>query len=153
MLLDYVFGDTFHTEDLDLETLPVGQGILYERQGLFVDLVHVDGKTSCCVQPPATTVALEMLGLLMGDQELEIFEISFAVVAPWPRQELFDIGLLSLLLAHLRASKETMALAALYIEAFCVETATTIGWFWLARSQLLRRVQLLMRCCRLAGLD
>jgi hypothetical protein len=57
--------------------------------------------TSSCVQPPPTSVALEMLCLLMRNQELEIFKISLAVVTPWSRQELLDVGLLSLLLAHL----------------------------------------------------
>lgn len=59
-------------------------------------------RTSSCVEPPSTTVALEVLCLLMRDQELQIFKVSLAVVTPWSRQELLDIGLLSLLLAHLR---------------------------------------------------
>jgi hypothetical protein len=62
-------------------------------------------RTSCCVQPPATAVALEVLGLLMRDEELQILKVSLAVVAPRARQELLHVGLLSLLLPHCYVSR------------------------------------------------
>ena len=45
MLIEDILWDTFHTEDLDLETLPVRERILDVIKSLFVDLVHVDGET------------------------------------------------------------------------------------------------------------
>lgn len=69
--------------------------------------------TSCSVQPTTATVAFEMLCLLMRDQELQVFEITFAlewsvgvrlesdvqlgehkltVVTPWALKELLDVG-------------------------------------------------------------
>lgn len=58
-------------------------------------------RTSRGIKPPATSVAFEVFRFLVGNQELQVLEISFAVVAPWSRQELFHVRLLSLLLSHL----------------------------------------------------
>ena len=35
-------------------------------------------RTSGCIQPPSTLVAFEMLRLLVGNQEFQIFEVSLA---------------------------------------------------------------------------
>ena len=50
VLLHNVLGHTFHSEDLDLEALSVGKGILDTGKGFLVDLIHVDRKT-CAGQP------------------------------------------------------------------------------------------------------
>ena len=141
LLLD-VLGDTFHSEDLDVQALAVREGILDMRQGLLVDLVHVHGETyeerkcvlavsddlagrlvgrwltSGGVQTATTSVAFEVFGLLMGDEKLQVLEITLAysgsassgcahacreltVVAPWSVDELLNVGVGALLLAHL----------------------------------------------------
>lgn len=53
-----------------------------------------------------------MLRLLMVDQDLEIVEVALAVVTPWPRQYLFDIGVTSLLLRHDGAVYELSIMAS-----------------------------------------
>ena len=57
--------------------------------------------TSSGVQTTSTSVAFEVLGLLMIDENLQIVEITFAIITPWSRQDLFDIWMASLLLRHL----------------------------------------------------
>lgn len=82
-----------------------------------MDLAHVYGKsfdqsahdsestkrslTSCSVQSSPTSFTLEVLRFLMVDQDFLVIEITLAVVAPWPAQDLFHIRLSTLLLAHL----------------------------------------------------
>jgi len=61
--------------------------------------------TSSRVQATPTSVAFEVLGLLMVDEDLEVVEVTFTVVAPWSRQDFFHIGVASLLLRHLVACK------------------------------------------------
>jgi hypothetical protein len=56
--------------------------------------------TSSSVQPPSTSFALEMLGLLMRNENLEIIEISFAIITPRPSKQFFQIGMTALLLDH-----------------------------------------------------
>ena len=36
----------------------------------------------------------------MRDENLQIIEVTLTVVAPWSSEDLFDIGVLSLALAH-----------------------------------------------------
>ena len=36
----------------------------------------------------------------MIDEDFEIIEAAFAIVTPWPGQDLFDIGMTPLLLSH-----------------------------------------------------
>lgn len=55
--------------------------------------------TSCGIQPPATSFAFKMFRLLVRDEDLEIFEIALAIVAPWASEELLDGGTTSFL-AH-----------------------------------------------------
>ena len=57
--------------------------------------------TSSCVQTAPTSVAFEMLCFLMIDENLEVVKITFTVIAPWSRQDFFDIWVASLLLRHL----------------------------------------------------
>lgn len=45
VLVYYLGGDTFHTEDLQLETLTAGIGIFNVSERLLVDLVHMHGET------------------------------------------------------------------------------------------------------------
>ena len=40
--------------------------------------LHVPRRTSCSIQSTATSVAFEVLGFLVGDEELEIFKVTFA---------------------------------------------------------------------------
>lgn len=62
----------------------------------YNDGVH----TSCSVQASSTAVAFEVLCLLMRNKELQILEVSLAIVAPRPRQQLLDVGVAALLLSH-----------------------------------------------------
>jgi hypothetical protein len=41
-----------------------------------------------------------MLGLLVGDQDLEVVEVALAVVAPRPLELVVEIGVVALLLDH-----------------------------------------------------
>jgi hypothetical protein len=45
VLIYYLGGYTFHTEDLEIETLTSGVGILNVGERLLVDLVHMHGET------------------------------------------------------------------------------------------------------------
>ena len=56
--------------------------------------------TSGGVQAAVTLVALVMLRLLMGDENLQVIEVALAVVTPRPSQNLFDIWMVSFLLRH-----------------------------------------------------
>ena len=56
--------------------------------------------TSSCIQSTTTFIALEMLSFLMIDQDLQIIKIALTIVAPWPRQNFFDIWMSSLLFRH-----------------------------------------------------
>lgn len=78
VLLERVGRHTLHAEDLDLQTLAVRQGILDLRQRLLVHLVQVDGETAGSVEAAAAAIAFEVLRLLMGDEELEVFKVAFA---------------------------------------------------------------------------
>lgn len=82
VLLDNVVGDTLHAEDLNVEPLTVGQRVLNLVERFLVHLVHVDGETAGRVQSLAASVALEVLGFLVGDEELEILKITFAWADP-----------------------------------------------------------------------
>lgn len=80
VLLDNVVGDTLHAEDLNVEPLSVGQRVLDLIERFLVHLVHVDGETAGRVQSLAASVALEVLGFLVGNQELEILKVTLACV-------------------------------------------------------------------------
>lgn len=60
---------------------------------IFVEL------TSGGIQSASASVAFEVLGLLMQCKNLEVVEITLAVVAPWSFQDLVERGTTSLL-AH-----------------------------------------------------
>lgn len=45
MLFLDILGKSFHSEDLDIETLAVGKSILDVGESFFVDLVHMHGET------------------------------------------------------------------------------------------------------------
>lgn len=80
VLLDNVVGDALHAEDLNVEPLSVGQRVLDLVERFLVHLVHVDRQTAGRVQSLAASVALEVLGFLVGDEELEILKVTFAWV-------------------------------------------------------------------------
>lgn len=56
--------------------------------------------TSCSIQSPVTAIAFVVLGLLMGDQNLHVVKIALAVVAPWTREDVLDVWVVSLLFGH-----------------------------------------------------
>jgi len=41
----------------------------------------------------------------MVDQDLEVVKVAFAVVTPWSRQDLFNVGVVTLLLGHVELSR------------------------------------------------
>lgn len=57
------------------------------------------GLTSCSVQSAPTFVTLEVLGSLVKGEDLQVVEITLAVVAPRPLQELLQ-GRATSFLAH-----------------------------------------------------
>jgi len=63
--------------------------------------VHTE--TSGCVQSSAAPIALEVFGLLMRNQNLQVVKVSLAVVAPRSREDFVDLRKLSLLFAHVVA--------------------------------------------------
>lgn len=56
--------------------------------------------TSRRIQSAAASVTLEVFGLLMGDENLQIIKVTLAVVTPRSSEDLLDVGILSLALAH-----------------------------------------------------
>ena len=56
--------------------------------------------TSSSIQSPSTSIALKVLCLLVRDEDLEVVEVAFTVIAPWPGKEFFEVGMTALLLAH-----------------------------------------------------
>jgi hypothetical protein len=56
--------------------------------------------TSGGIQPSATSLALEVLRLLMIDEHFLVIEIAFAIIAPWSAENLVNIRVAALLLAH-----------------------------------------------------
>ena len=119
MLLNDVLGNAFHAKYFDIETSAVGKRIIDRREGLFVDLAHVNRETyvlmlarnarertvepltSGSIEPSSASFTFEMLCLLMIDQDLLIIEIPFAIVAPWPTQYFIHPWMIALLPAHL----------------------------------------------------
>lgn len=117
--LNHVLGDAFHSEDFIFQTGAAWDGILDLGERFLVDLCHVHvqawllsaaslGKllswralTTCSIQPPATSVALEVLCLLVIDENLQIIKVALTVVAPRTLKDLVHIGVMPLLLAHL----------------------------------------------------
>lgn len=99
--LNNIFWNAFHTKYLDIESLSTRQGIVDTRQGLFVNLIHMNGQTSCGIQSATTSFAFEMFSFLVRDEDLQVIEITLTIIAPWPSQQLLNIGMTALLLAHL----------------------------------------------------
>lgn len=65
-----------------------------------MDLSHVDRQTACRVQSPCASLALEVFGLLVIDEDFKIVEVPLAVIAPGPRKGLFDVRVLTLCFTH-----------------------------------------------------
>jgi hypothetical protein len=57
--------------------------------------------TSRGVKSPATSFTFEVLRLLMVDEYFLVIKIPLAVIAPRPAENLFNIRVAALLLAHL----------------------------------------------------
>jgi hypothetical protein len=55
---------------------------------------------SCGIQPSATSFAFEVLRLLMINEHFLVIKVAFAIIAPWPAENLINIGVAALLLAH-----------------------------------------------------
>jgi len=100
VLDSHIFRNAFHAKDLDVKASPVGQRVVDGGEGFFVDLAHVDAQASCGTQSAAASFALEVLGLLMVDENLEVVEVALAVVTPRPSKDLLDVRVIALLLRH-----------------------------------------------------
>lgn len=75
------------------------RGLVFIVSLMRASVVLDDQLTSSSIQPSAASLALEVLSLLMVDQNLQVVEISFTVVAPGPLQYLLG-GWVILLLPH-----------------------------------------------------
>ncbi len=60
--------------------------------------------TTSRVEPPSASLTLEMLGFLMIDEDFQVIEVPFAIVAPRTGQDLVEVRMLSLCLDHCRDS-------------------------------------------------
>lgn len=67
--------------------------------------------TSCGVEAATAALAFEVLGLLVVDQDLEVVEVALAVVAPRTSKDLLDVGVISLLLAHVDGARDGRTIA------------------------------------------
>ena len=56
--------------------------------------------TAGCIESAAASLALEVFCFLVIDQDLEIVKVALAVVAPRPRENLRQVGVITLLLRH-----------------------------------------------------
>ena len=65
-----------------------------------IELAERGLRTACCVQPPRASLTLEVLGLLVIDQNLEVVKVALAVIAPGPGKSLFDVRVLALCFTH-----------------------------------------------------
>ena len=108
--------DALGTENLEINRLAAWEGIFDLFEDFLVDLLHVhaqacfdvsasSGKlvrgeklTAGGVEAPRASVTLEVFCLLVVDQDLEVIKVALAVVAPGPREEVIDLGVLALLL-------------------------------------------------------
>jgi hypothetical protein len=100
MSLSNILGDAFHAEDLDVEACAIRESIVDRTEVLLMNLGHVHAETTCRIEPSTTSFAFEVLRLLMIDEDLEVIEVAFAVVAPGSRKDFFDIGVVALFLRH-----------------------------------------------------
>lgn len=109
VLLEDLVRDALHAKDLNVEALSVRQRVFDLIKRLFVDLVQMHGetwqrreqsarsrhaewlgemRTSRGVQSAAASVAFEVFGLLMRDEELQIFKVALA----WESVSLVSLG-------------------------------------------------------------
>jgi hypothetical protein len=56
--------------------------------------------TSCSTESASASLAFEVLRFLVIDENLEIIEVALTVVAPRTRQDLIEIGMITLLFRH-----------------------------------------------------
>lgn len=56
--------------------------------------------TASRIESPPTSLALEMLRFLVIDQDLQIIEVALTIVTPGSRNDLLNVWMLSLWLAH-----------------------------------------------------
>ena len=56
--------------------------------------------TTSGIQSSTTPFTLKVLRLLVINKHFLVIEIALAIVAPWPAENLFDIGMTALLFAH-----------------------------------------------------
>ena len=57
-------------------------------------------RTACRVQPPRASLTLEVLGLLVIDENLEVVKVALAIIAPRSGKSLFNVRMLALCFAH-----------------------------------------------------
>lgn len=117
VLLHDVFRDPLHSEYLNVEACAVGEGVVDSRQVFLVNLAQMHAQPSCCVESAPASFAFEMFCLLVIDEDLEVVEVALTVVTPRPRQDLFDVRVVSLFLGHLGRRIEGRALVV------CASTA------------------------------
>lgn len=98
--LNHVLGDALHSKNLIFQTCAARDGILDLGERFLVDLCHVHIQTTCSIQPPATSVAFEVLCLLVIDENLQIIKVALTIVAPRTRENLLNVGVVPLFLAH-----------------------------------------------------
>lgn len=69
------------------------------------------GLTASCIESATASLAFEVFCFLVIDQDLEIVEVALAVVAPGPRENLSQVGMITLLLRHSAKALDRKVLA------------------------------------------
>ena len=99
--IEELVGDAHHAKDFRLDVLAAVDGVVDGSEGGLVHLLQVDLQAAGSVKAAVAVVALEVLSLLVGDEDLLVVKVALAVVAPRARDDLLDVGLVALLLvAH-----------------------------------------------------
>ena len=65
-----------------------------------IELAERGLRTACRIQPPRASLTLEVLGLLVIDQNLEVVKVALAIIAPGSGKSLFDVRVLALCFTH-----------------------------------------------------
>ena len=87
-----------HAEGFGLDVLAAFHCVVDVCKRRLVQSLQVNLQATSSVKAPVAMVALEVLRLLVLDQDLLVVEIALAVIAPWARDDVFDVRLASLLL-------------------------------------------------------
>ena len=91
-------GNARHAKDFRLDVLAAIDGVFDDGESRLVHLLQVDLQATGGVKAAIAVVALVVLGLLVRNEDLEVVKVALAVVAPWARENILEVGLVALFL-------------------------------------------------------